>query len=283
MNKMGKKIFQIRLLAMDLDGTVLTNDKRISERTMQAFADAWQAGILPVFVTGRPVKGLPDGLQEVSGFRYVISSNGAVVTDMQTGEKLYTAGLPASAAQEIAAIPEARSLAYSVIIDGIGYSGACAFQKVTDYFRGTPIEAYIRDTRRSVPDIGARIRQAAPDSIENIWIMAESRKERNEIGRYVRENYPVHTVYTAERDVEIVSPQADKGLALTFLAGRLGIREEQIAAFGDNENDIGMLAAAGVRVAMGNALDPVKEQATIIADTNERDGVAKIIEEILGG
>ena len=75
--------------------------------------------------------------------------------------------------------------------------------------------------------------------------------------------------------------QADKGLALEDLSARLGVLKEEILAIGDNENDLGMLRSSGITVAMGNSTDSVKKMAMILTDTNEEDGAAKVIEEIL--
>ena len=84
-------------------------------------------------------------------------------------------------------------------------------------------------------------------------------------------------------DVEIGSPEADKGLSLSKLAEYLSVDKSGIMAIGDNDNDIGMLKAAGIAVAMGNADDEVKRIADIISDDNNSDGAAKVIEQIIYG
>ena len=81
--------------------------------------------------------------------------------------------------------------------------------------------------------------------------------------------------------MEAGSPQAEKGLALAALADELGIRKDQILAVGDNENDIGLLNAAGIAVAMENGTDGAKRIADIIAPPNSEDGAAAVIEEVL--
>ena len=111
----------IRLLALDLDGTVLTNDKRLTDRTRNALLQAHQAGLEVVIVTGRPLKGLPDELESFPGIRYAITSNGAVTTDLQTGELLRGSFLNHDAAADITCIPVHDKIIYNVFINGCGY------------------------------------------------------------------------------------------------------------------------------------------------------------------
>ena len=88
---------------------------------------------------------------------------------------------------------------------------------------------------------------------------------------------------TGEADIEIGSPLADKGMALTELASALGIVKEEILAIGDSDNDIGMLKAAGKAVAMGNAEKSVKSIAHLVTGSNHEDGAADVIEKLLIG
>ena len=94
------------------------------------------------------------------------------------------------------------------------------------------------------------------------------------------QEFGVNTVLTAPTDVEVGSPLADKGQALTALANKLGISRRQILAIGDNDNDLGMLRAAGTAVAMGNATESVKAMADFTAPSNNEDGVASVLEAL---
>ena len=273
---------KIRLLALDLDGTLLTNDKQLTARTKEALLAAADAGILPVIVTGRPLSGLPKAVRDLSCVRYVITSNGASTEDLTSGETLRSACLDAGAAAEIVRIPMERGLIHSVFIDGIGYCEPDYLELQYSFFHGTPQEEYVRNSRKTTDDIGALIRNH-PDSVENIWCIANDREERDEIDRIIHAGWQVQTVLTALRDVEVGSMEADKGTAVTELAARFGIRKEEILAIGDNDNDLAMFRAAGTTVAMGNAPEYVKNKTSFVADTNERDGAAKVIEAILSG
>lgn len=274
-----KKLQHTRLVALDLDGTVLTDSKHITARTQEALIHAHQAGMEIVIVTGRPLRGLPDELESFPGIRYAITSNGAVTTDLQTGELLRGAFISCSAAKDITRIPIQAKIIYDVFINGCGYCDPAAFQCLVSRFSGTPLESYVRKSRAQTDDI-FRLMEETEYGIENIWMMANDRQQRDQINQQILEKWNVRTVLTADRDVEIGAITADKGIALSELASALHINRDEILAIGDNENDLGMLHAAGTAIAMGNSTPSVKQMADLVTDSNEAEGVAKVIELI---
>ena len=266
----------IRLLAMDLDGTLLTDDKRFTGRCAEAVRTAAERGIEPVYVTGRPLSGIPEDVMSVPGVRYVITSNGAVTTDLRTGEVIRSAGLVRDVSEKIIAEVIRKGHIYGVIADGYGFSDESSYKRQLDLFCGTPIESYVRATRRVVPDVFDVIRTAG--TIENLWIKAPDWIRRDEIAEYALGMDGTRGVITAPTDVEIGSPGADKGLAVDHLAGLLGIERHQTAAMGDNGNDLGMLRSCGLAVVMDNAADDIKTCAHVTAASNNEDGAAELIE-----
>ena len=277
---MAEAFAKVKLLALDLDGTILTDEKHVTERMGKALRAAVGEGMITVYVTGRPLTGIPDELMVIPHIRYAITSNGAVTTDLETQERLRGAYLNDEDAKEIARIPMERNLIHSVFVDGIGYCEQDYFKDQWALYMGTKHEMYIRKSRRGTDSIDELIDQSDV-GVENIWFMSHSKEERDELDALIHSRWQVQTVLTAVTDVEIGSVQADKGLALEDLASRLGIVKEEILAIGDNENDLGMLRSSGITVAMGNATDSVKTMAMVLTDTNEEDGAAKVIEEIL--
>ena len=273
---------KIRMLALDLDGTLLTNDKCLTVRTREALLAAAGAGIIPVIVTGRPLSGLPEEISALSCTRYVITSNGAVTKDLESGNTLRSACLNSSVAAEITRIPMERGLIHCAFIDGTGYCEPEYMRIQRAFYRGTPLEEYVRKSRRATEDIDALIR-SHPEGVENVWCIAADQAERDEIARIINGRWQVQTVLTALRDVEVGSMDADKGAAVTELAAQLGIHREEILAIGDNDNDLAMFRAAGMTAAMGNAPEYVKKGTSMITDTNEQDGAAKVIERVLSG
>ncbi len=270
----------VRMLALDMDGTALTRMKKLTPRTEKAIRDALDAGIVTVVVTGRPMTGAPKEVLAIPGIRYVITSNGAITYDLETNEYLRTACLVPEVAKEIAKLPMEHELIHSVFLDGVGYCEPLYYNKQMDFYRGSPLEQYFFDSRKSTDDIHGTI-DASVAGAENIWFVTKTPEQQQELNTYVREHWDVHTVLMGKTDVEIGHPNAEKGKAVKELAQMLGIEPGQIVSFGDNGNDVGMFQIAGISVAMGNAPEHIREQADLTADTNEEEGVAKVIEWIL--
>lgn len=271
---------RVRLLALDIDGTILTDDKRLTKRTASAIRGASEKGIQVVLVTGRPLSGIPQALADISGIRFAITSNGAATTDRIRKTRLRSACLKADTACAIARIPMEKGLVHSVFLDDYGFCEPAFFEMQRALYASTPIEQYFRASRRETDSIERTIR-ASRAGVENIWMIAKDRAQRDEIDRRVRGQFDVQTVLTAETHVEIGSKYADKGLALSVLAEMLGIEKGEILALGDNENDLGMFRAAGLCAAMGNGTESAKAQADFITDSNACDGAAKLIERLL--
>ena len=272
----------IRLLALDIDGTILTKEKKLTDRTKTAIESATDAGITVALVTGRPFHGIPDELISLKGLRYVISSNGAVMTDLVQCVCLRIANLDPEPALEITDMLRKLDLVYAVFVDGIGYCELEPFNRHIGMIDNPGLEAYIRKSRRITYDMN-RVIGSSKNGVENIWFIAHDQAERDELNREINEKWNVRTVLTGMVDVEIGSPEADKGLSLSKLAEYLSVDKSGIMAIGDNDNDIAMLKAVGIAVAMGNADDEVKRIADIITDDNNSDGAAKAIEQIIYG
>lgn len=138
--KMTDELAKVKLLALDLDGTVLTDEKHVTERMAAALRAAVSAGLITVYVTGRPLTGIPDELMAIPHIRYAITSNGAVTTDLQSGERLRGAYLNDLDAKEIARIPMERNLIHSVFVGGIGYCEQEYFKDQWALYMGTKHE-----------------------------------------------------------------------------------------------------------------------------------------------
>ena len=268
-----------KLIAIDLDGTLLDSEKRISVRTQQALTRASDAGLEPVVVTGRPLSGLPEDLKHLPQLRYVITSNGAVTTDLQTGATLRSQLIDCDTAVQITRIPEQESWIYSVFLDGVGYCTEYSYGRIWDFFAGTPLESYVRNSRRMTGNIAGRIHDAK--GVENIWIVCQRPDQASQLSLRIRETWQLQTFRTAPTDVETGALGADKGTALRHLYHYLHLRKEDVYAIGDNHNDLSMLKAAGTAVAMGNASDEIRQLADMVTQTNDNDGVACMIESLL--
>ncbi len=271
----------IRLLALDLDGTLLTTDKRLTPRTEQALRRAAKAGIELVWVTGRPLHGIPAQVLALPGARYAISSNGAAMTELACGRILRSRCIAQEIACGIVRLAMDLGLVHSVIIDGYGYCEESFYDRLLAHYAvNPPVYAYIRASRRPTPDIEKTIRDAKIGT-ENIWMIAADPAQRGALKTRICGAWPVQSYIMSTCDIEFGHPEADKGLALAQLAGILGVEKAQILAIGDNENDLGMFRASGVSAAMGNGTAEAKALADIVTDANDADGAAKVIELLL--
>lgn len=272
-------INQIRLAGLDLDGTLLKNDKTLSERTVTALKNAYKNGITLVPVTGRPLSGIPECITSLDEIRYVISTNGAQITDIKNGASVYSSPIENASALEIICEAEKRNLSYEVFADGVGYIENEVMQKYMQVYAGTPVGEYILASRQIVADVKALFAEKKK-SADEIFIVCENKNERNALAKSLEKYSAVQLCLLEDCFLEVTKKGTDKGRSLEILCDYLNIPIEFAAAFGDGENDVSFLRAAGVAVAMGNASEKLKALADITAPSNENDGVAAILEKI---
>lgn len=136
---------------------------------------------------------------------------------------------------------------------------------------------YIMRTRIAVPDIWAKFEEEnrAVDKVQGLFVSLE---ERNMAIHELREVSGIEITGALKKNIEVNAAGVNKGRALLRLGELLGIRREEIMAFGDGANDLKMIKEVGVGVAMENAKDELKEAADYIAGSNDKDGVARFIE-----
>ena len=274
-----------KMIALDLDGTALTSDKRLTDRTRQAIQSAIEHQMEVVVVTGRPYQGIPDPILSIPGIRYLISSNGAVNYDRESERELAGNYLAPDTAAGICRLLREEGVIYTVFASGYGFCDGPVYDRIMGRYQGTPLAGYMKKSRRRLEDSAVLF---VPDSqyadkIENIWYKTESEKERDRILDRLKSvcGEEVSCILNSDTDAEYVSKEADKGREVLRLADLLGIEKDRILAIGDNANDAGMLRAAGIAVAMGNATPDILELADYVTKSNDREGVAFTIEHFL--
>lgn len=272
----------IKLIGLDMDGTVLRNDKSLSPYTRQIISKAIEKGIVVVPVTGRPVSGLPSAFMDIPGIHYAITSNGA--TTLQLSHKQTVTLRQRHIAKE-----DGIALLYAIegfhtlnelFIDGYGYVSIGTYEKLLQKYINTPLYSYIQCSRRPVANL-AEFLQTIPSDIEGISIQCTTPKERDIIYSSLLTFKNITIVKPSPSDLEINHRLADKGQALLALGEILGISRESIMGIGDSDNDTHMLSAVGLPIAMGNATDSLKRMCQYITDNNEQDGAAKAIERFI--
>lgn len=275
---MSLKKLNIRMIGLDLDGTVYNNAKEITPGVKKAIKAAIDQGIVVLPATGRPVKGLPEDFLAIPGVKYALTSNGAVVVDLETGKHLYENCIPKEdAAEMISSMLSYPGLA-EAYMDGQCYTDRRNYENSENFsFVPEGLLAYIRKTRIPVDDLSSFIKsQAHP--VEKLHMIFGDMDIRNRAFMEMRYKYPKLNITSAsEFNMEINAPLCDKGNGLIQLGKILGIDQSQIMACGDSGNDYAMICAAGFSVAMANADNNIKDAADVVTKSNEEDGVAYAI------
>jgi len=267
----------IRLIGLDLDGTLLDDRKQISARTLAAMEQAAKAGAHIVPVTGRPHEGIPRIVRDLPFVRYIISCNGARIRDEREGKVVRERLIPKEESLALVRLVGAHLLPFEVLVEGVGYAETWVYEHlIAQSPQNSFLPRYIKETRRTVPDLSAFMAEGR--AIEEIFVMAGRQDSIEELLQTLRHLPHLHLVHPAPGALEITAAGVDKGEALLHLAGLLDIAQDEIMAIGDSGNDLAMLQAAGTSVAMGNAAPEVKKQSTFITESNENHGVAVAIE-----
>ena len=268
------------LIALDMDGSLLTTDKRLTARSRAALERAAAAGARIVPATGRFFLGLPEALRTAPFLRYAITINGASVLDGDT--VVYRAEIPWRRAVEAMEYLDTQDLIYDCYQDSWGWITREFQERAAEF---VPDEYYLkmlRALRTPVDELKAHLSEVKKD-VQKIIIFTRTDELQAELLKTLPPRFPDLAVTSSARhNIELNAPPANKGDALRALAAALDIPMERTMAVGDGLNDMAMLRAAGIRVAMGNAQPELKAIATYITDDCDHDGAAKAIEHFCG-
>lgn len=276
------QISRIRMIGLDLDGTVFNNQKEITDHTRQVLEETIRQGVIVLPATGRPQVGLPGQFLSIPGVRYALTSNGARILDLKEGSVVYEQQISWEVAlAAVAQMEQYEGCCWEVYHDGKIYVDQDTYHFIRHPDMAPALWDYIRRSRIFFPDLKETIRREQW-KIEKLHMMFSDTGNRDEKLPYLREKFPELSVSCATSfNMEIVSAKAGKGNGLLALGQLLGISREEIMACGDAANDWDMLKKVGFPVVMGNADDETKKLAAYITLTNEEDGVAWAIEKFV--
>ncbi len=270
----------IRLIAADLDGTVLNGRGELDERTREAFSRAAASGIAIAAATGRAFCALPQAIRQVPSLEYAITSNGTGIYRLSDGACIYSNPMTTDNLDRLLALLADYPCPMEAFIDGIAYADRRYVDDPLSFHIPERSVSYVRTTRTPIDDMGALIRRHY-GRIEGMDIIVTDTALKKEI-RQAAERIPnLYVTSSVSHYLEFAAGTATKKTALEFLISRLNISPEQVMACGDGENDLEMLAFAGLSIAMGNAPDYLKEAADYVTDSNDACGVAKAIEKFI--
>lgn len=268
---------QIKMIGLDLDGTLLNTKKELTEYSRDILRRALDKGIIVLVATGRPYTGIPEELRNFQGIRYALTSNGARVLDTEKGELLIEELLPIEDAVRALMVLQKYDTMPEIYFDGQGYADEVKMEQIHKYHHNPHMWEYVRKSRVIVPDIMELAKQRAED-MDKVQGLFADMNEREQAWQELMRDEKLELVGSLKYNIEINAAGVNKGKSLVKLGELLGIRREEIMACGDSDNDVTMLREVGFSVAMGNAEETVKQAADYITETNDEDGAAKAIE-----
>lgn len=301
---MSEPIRPVRLVALDLDGTLLNRRSQITPRTRAAVLEASRQGVVVVPATGRGLSTLPPEVAALPGVRYVLTTNGAAVWDLGSD--------PLSAVYSRYADADRRTTTQPVCLLQRLFTPQKA-REVFELFRRYEGELTVFSNGRSIKDRAGMALTAArmarhcsteadqPDDGRFIvvpdlgeWMSREAHAIEKfclffgEVDRAqaalpaFRRLEAVEVVQGSPDNVEVTAQGVDKGEGLLALADRLGISRSQTLAVGDSENDRALLEKAGISAAMANAMPSIRALADWVSEADcDHDGVAELFEKLV--
>lgn len=272
---------ETKLIALDLDGTLLDSEKRITARTRAALDAAAARGIHIVPTTGRFFDAMPQCVRDLPFVRYAITCNGAAIYDRAEGRNIGECLIPLGKALAILGVFARFDVICDCYMDNWGWNSESNVAKADEYAPDAHYAAMVRDLRTHVPDLGEHLRKTGHD-VQKLLVYAKDPALYRPIVAAVEEVVPgIVATASNSRMFEFNAPGADKGSAIARLAASLGFGMDRAMAFGDGLNDLTMVRDAGVGVAMANAVPEVLAAAKIVTASNDEDGVALAIERML--
>ena len=267
---------EVKLIALDLDGTTLDSKGKVSAETKEALAKATKEGVHVVVATGRPLSAITEEVLALEGIEYMITSNGAAITRLSDMEVVFKANLSPEAVEAAKNILKDTEYLVEVFVHGKAYIDKKMYETVENYGLLEHQVQYIKRTRKPTENIMDFLMEHKYD-VENINIDFADQEEKMRM-RQRMEALGVATVTSSlSYNVELGGLETSKANAIAHLCKILGITAEEVMACGDSPNDIAMLEFAGISVAMGNGRDEVKAIAKYITGSNDEHGVAQAV------
>ncbi|MDR2313169.1 MAG: Cof-type HAD-IIB family hydrolase [Spirochaetaceae bacterium] len=272
---------KVKALAFDLDGTLLRPDKTLSERTLRAVRNCADRGMNIIIATGRSLRSGEIYREQLGVSGPQVYYNGAEVVDMPGGTMIHAGFLDPEPVLFCAGLAKKLGLYFQVYFPR-GFAGpeeTLMAERLTEeaalYAKSTGIRAIEGDLEEYLS------RAAMPGVIKAMFISDEGRHKK--LQKTLREKYgdSLYVVRSTPRFLEVLAPGVSKGAGLVHALNHLGLGPEEALAFGDEENDIPMLRAAGFSAAPANAPRSVRKLSRFHIPSNADDGVAVFLEEQL--
>ncbi len=266
-----------KLIALDMDGTLLNSENEVSVRTREAILKANDKGAHVVLATGRILTSAMKYASKIDLKRPIISSNGAIIID-ENEDIIYKKEIDNYAIEAIAELADRNNLYYHFYTEDSFYSNQYV-RDIVEFYNPIGVKDEEKVQFKLYKDIKDIIDKKI--NIYKFIFIDNDREKLYKLRGELKEIDNINISSSWSNNIEIMEKKVSKGNSLKFLCDRLNIPRESVIAVGDNENDISMIDFAGLGVAMENANEKAKTRADIITSTNDKDGVGEIIEKYI--
>ena len=286
-----------KLIAIDLDGTMLNKYGIITQNTKDVIKKVQEKGIEVIIASGRTINSVKNFSKEINSENYFISGNGAITYHIKNHKILYENVLSKNKAQQVIKICEENSIYYSVYTENGIITKNLNYNTLYYYKENLNKEEKEKTHINIVQDVYNYIEEK-DEKILKIMICDNNQLVFKSILKKIKEITDIEILDVSHMSrklikqgtevirleyfyAEITSKNVDKWNALEMLIEMLNITKDEVITIGDNANDVKMIQNAGLGVAMGESAPYIKEQANIVTESNDNDGVAKILQQYL--
>ncbi|MBR3224055.1 MAG: HAD family phosphatase [Atopobiaceae bacterium] len=268
-----------KLLALDMDGTLLTSDKRVLPKTRAALEQLAERGTPLAYCTGRNNLELLHWPQELPFIRYGVLASGAIIYDFAEGRALKTRALDVDSLLAALEIAQAEEVMPHVMAVHASVVRPCDLTNMVHFGMGVYQGMFERIC--TLDDDPASWIRANPGQVVKLNFYHTSSQARDRTrARLAAAGLPLTLANAEEGSVECSAKGVNKGDGLRILASHLGATLAEVVAVGDSDNDVAALSAVGMPVAMGNAPQEVCELARLVVADNDHDGIVEVIERL---
>ena len=285
-----------KLVAVDLDGTMLNRYGIVTEETKKIIKETIEKGTDVIIASGRPIDSIKTIAEEIGSNNYFIAGNGSLIYDIKKDEVIYEKFLDKQKILEIIDICENNSISYNIYTEETILAKKLEYNVLYYYKENLKKEEKNKTNITIVEDMKKYIQDSPNNKFLKLTICDESKSIFNSIIRKLREisNIDVldvghmsrKTIKQGTEDIsieyyytEISLKDVDKWNAIEYLINKIGIEKEEVIAIGDNINDKKMIENAGLGIAMGQSTPIVRQIADYITENNDEDGVKKALEK----
>ncbi len=265
-----------KLVAIDMDGTLLNRTNQVSERTKKSIELAKEKGVHIILSTGRILKSALYYSETLGLKNPIIASNGAIIVD-EASKIIFNKPIESNLVENIVNMARKNNIYYHFYDEVNFYSHVIDEEVLRFYNEGN---SGMKIDIRLFDDI-KEITQSKDINVYKFLFIDDNKDKLHKFRMELDELENITTSSSWANNIEAMSKNVSKGEALKELCHRLNVKSSEVIAIGDSENDLSMLKFAGLGVSMGNGDEKIKLKADYITDTNDKDGVAKVIENFV--